>query len=240
MIDRLFVNGCSYMNLYAQGNGHIELASLLGIKESTTIAKPGQCNDRIIRTTIQDMYCTNQKTLYVLGLTFLMRFDLPLNQHCDVIDGHWITLHEDLIPKQKNLWFPNIEQNQLLPYLHLHHRWILTHENMCRSVVKDLIGRLATLVAAARSLGHRMLIFRTVESPVWIGLQDQDLKIFTARPEMIQDLAWCSIPWQIKQGAKSPDSDANIPRDFRHILPGEHRFLNDFLFDYIKCNEILK
>lgn len=239
MIDRLFVNGCSYMNLYAQGNGHTELASLLGIKHATTIAKPGQCNDRIIRTTIQDMYGADQKTLYVLGLTFLMRFDLPLNQHCDEIDGHWITLHEDLIPRQKNLWFPNIEQNQLLTYLHLHHRWILTHENMCRSVVKDLVGRLATLVAAARSLGHRMLIFRTVESPVWTGLQDQDLKIFVTGPEMIDDLIWCSIPWQISQGAKWPDDDAAVPKDFRHVQPGDHGFLNSFLSDYVHRSGLL-
>lgn len=240
MIERLFVNGCSYMNNYAQGNGHEDLADSLGIKNSISIARSGQCNGRIIRTTIQDMYNTEHPTLYVLGITFLMRLDLPVRQQPDEIDGHWISLHEDLIPTQKDLWFPNIIESQLLAYLHLHYRWIMTHQDMCRSVVKDLVYRLAALVDAGRHLGHRMLIFRTVESPDWTGLQDQDLARFVQRPEMIDDLVWCSIPWQIKQGARWSEEDDDIPMDFRHVRAGDHGFLNDFLFDYIHRHEIIK
>jgi hypothetical protein len=240
-IERLLVNGCSYMTHYSLGKGHIDLADRLGIKKATTVAARGRCNNRIIRTTIQDMYTTDKKTLYVLGLTFLIRIDLPLNQHYDEIDGHWESLlHKDLIPKRKDFWFPCVDSSQISTYLDLYRRFSICHDDMCRSVVKDLVYRLTVLIDSAKRLGHRMLIFRAVESTHWTGLQDLDLRPFVSRPEMVKDLIWCSIPWQIEQGAQCLEEDHALPAEFRHVKAGQHGFLNDFLFDYINDHEILR
>ena len=85
-INRLVVNGCSYMHSYASGFGHKELANKLGIPSTVSLARPGSSNQRIVRTTLHDGY-NNEKTLYVIGATFLHRYELPIlvrdNDHND-------------------------------------------------------------------------------------------------------------------------------------------------------------
>ena len=78
MIQRLVVNGCSYMDVYASGNGHVDLASRLNIPTMESIAQSGCNNSRIIRTTLKDSYLTTEPTLYVLGVTFISRSEAPI------------------------------------------------------------------------------------------------------------------------------------------------------------------
>ena len=80
MISRLVVNGCSYVKCYDRGNGHIDLAERLNIPSAYSLALPGSCNNRIIRTTLKDSYITDHPTLYIVGLSFLNRSELPVGQ----------------------------------------------------------------------------------------------------------------------------------------------------------------
>ena len=80
MIDRLVVNGCSYMHYYATGSGHIDLAQQLEIPVAESLAMNGSCNSRIIRSTLRDCYTTQQSTVYVIGLTFFHRYELTVRQ----------------------------------------------------------------------------------------------------------------------------------------------------------------
>ena len=59
MIQRLVVNGCSYMKMYGIGGGHTDLAARLQIPNNSCIAIPGSANSKIIRTTLRDMYSTD-------------------------------------------------------------------------------------------------------------------------------------------------------------------------------------
>ena len=78
MITELVINGCSYMHTYVEGNGHADLAQALQIPSSNSLSITGSANSRIIRTTLKHSYETNKKTLYVLGMTFVSREELPV------------------------------------------------------------------------------------------------------------------------------------------------------------------
>ena len=76
--SQLVVNGCSYMELYANGGGHRDLAKSLGIEEYSSLAINGSANSRILRTTLKHSYLTNKQTFYVLGMTFISRAEIPI------------------------------------------------------------------------------------------------------------------------------------------------------------------
>ena len=78
MIQQLVVNGCSYMETYASGQGHKDLAQQLGIPMAASLAINGSANSRILRTTLKHSYQTTVPTFYLLGMTFLSRLEWPI------------------------------------------------------------------------------------------------------------------------------------------------------------------
>src|SRR6056300_643570 len=77
MINHLVVNGCSYMYTHVEGNGHVDLANRFGVSaDSLTIS--GSANSRILRTTLKHSFETPHRCLYILGLTFISREELPI------------------------------------------------------------------------------------------------------------------------------------------------------------------
>ena len=95
MIKLLVVNGCSYAQVYANGNGHIDLARRLGIvghhniPQAVSLGIGGSANSRILRTTLKHSYITQVPTLYVLGLTFISRLELPICNPDNEFEGRW-------------------------------------------------------------------------------------------------------------------------------------------------------
>jgi hypothetical protein len=62
MINHVVVNGCSYHESYARGQGHLDLAQRLGfidehnIPQASSLAIGGSANSRILRTTLKHSY----------------------------------------------------------------------------------------------------------------------------------------------------------------------------------------
>ena len=88
MIQQLVVNGCSYTHTYASGNGHEDLAQRLGMANAHSIAVSGSANSRILRTTLKHSY-TAPPTLYVLGMTFLSRLEIPICEPENEFEGRF-------------------------------------------------------------------------------------------------------------------------------------------------------
>ena len=86
MIQQLIVNGCSYTHSYALGQGHRDFAHRLGIDKAKSIAVSGSANSRILRTTLKHSY-TAPPTLYVLGMTFLSRLEIPICEPENEFEG---------------------------------------------------------------------------------------------------------------------------------------------------------
>lgn len=234
MIRRLFVNGCSYMNYYDQGGGTEDLAKKLNLPEYTSWAKNSACNGRILRTTLRDMYSTDVPTLYVLGMTFINRYELTLLGQPEE-DGCWVSC--------------NGQQTTLLTTTYSKEATLLDINNFARAhvnlmngkdLLEDLMYRLLCLIDAAKHKSHKILIFNTAESAVDYYINEPKFDLFRKHIEIIGGFHWRSIPWQFKQGASYPPEDEVYPADCRHVSPGDHSWINNFLTNYIQEHKILQ
>ena len=234
MIQRLCINGCSYMNCYHQGGGSSDLAARLQLTEYESLAKNSVCNSRILRTTLRDMYSTDVPTLYILGTTFINRYELTLLEQA-TDDGNWVSCNGqpiNLIPK-------NYKSEATLTDIN---NFAKAHVNLMtgKDLLEDLMYRLVCIIDAAKNKSHRILIFNTAEHAVDYYLHEPQFDPFRQYKEIIEGFNWRSILWQFEQGATYPPEDEQYPANCRHVSPGDHSWLNEFLTNYIQEHKILK
>ena len=235
--DRLVVNGCSYMHSYSLGNGHGDLASLLGIRLYDSLTKAGSCNNRIIRTTLRDSFTNLDPTFYVIGLTFLSRYELPVNQDRDNPDGKWLsfTTQGSFAPRDALIDL-GVSKKDLESYRDI---WLRINLDSVDEFAEDLQYRILSMCDSLNSRGHSCIIFNTAES-VWDYVLDQPkFLLLKSQRQIIDGLSWRSIPWQLDQGATWPVKDKDIPAQCRHVDQGQHQWLNQYLTNYIKEHKIL-
>jgi hypothetical protein len=129
----------------------------------------------------------------------------------------------------------NITAKDLKTYADLHTKFLYLNE-----AGMDLQWRLLSLIDTLHHCGHRVVIFNTAEGGVdyWL-INNPKFDPIRDRKEIVHGLAWKSIPWQFEQGASWPAEDEKYPADCRHVVPGDHKWLNHFLIDYINTNNIL-
>jgi hypothetical protein len=108
-----------------------------------------------------------------------------------------------------------------------------------KDLLEDLMYRLVCLIDAAKSKSHKILIFNTAENAVDYYINEPQFELFRQHKEIIGGFRWRSIPWQFEQGASYLSEDEQYPADCRHVAPGDHRYLNEFLTNYIKEYSIL-
>lgn len=227
-MTRLVVNGCSYMQAYAIGNGHVDLAKKLNISTAVSLAKPGSCNSRIIRTTLKDSYLTIEKTLYIIGLTFLGRTELPIADTGDSFEGKWLSI-----------------QNKFNPNYHYNNQW--TDDN-CKQFIEiklkaelysiddyleQLMYQVLSMVGDLISRGHKVVVFRNPADSYDDCLTNSKFAQLNNCNNIVDGLKW-----KAEQGIKFDPADSNLNDDIKHPLPGEHASLNNFLFEYINKNAL--
>jgi hypothetical protein len=222
------------MQCHADGHGHLDLANLLNIKNSESLAISGSCNSRIIRTTLQDCYTTTQPTLYVIGLTFFHRYELSIRQGNPEPDGKWVSFTGSGSSMFDD-YEEHITKKDLDIYADLYAKFLYLSE-----VGMDLQWKLLSLIDTLHYRGHRVIIFNTAEAGVdyWL-INNPKFDPLRSQKEIIDGLEWRSIPWQFDQGASWLPKDQKHPADCRHVAPGEHSGLNEFLVKYINTNNIL-
>lgn len=234
MIKRLVTNGCSYMHYHTLGNGHDDLANQLGILNVESLAMNGSCNSRIIRSTLRDCYTTDCPTLYVIGLTFFHRYELSIRAGEPEPDGKWVSF-TGVGSNMFHDYEEHITTKDLNTYAELYAKFLYLNQ-----AGMDLQWRILSLIDTLHYRGHRVVIFNTAEEGVdyWL-VNNSKFDPMRMRKEIVDALLWKSIPWQLDQGARWPSEDEVHPRDCRHVIPGDHRWLNEFLVNYINQNNIL-
>lgn len=227
-IERLVINGCSYMWYYHRGGGSQDLAKKLSLRSHHSLAEPGACNSAIVREVLRDSY-QNLSTLYVIGLTFISRTELPVGSTSSL----WRSTSNTQPPTMHHKWSVDDDQN----YLQLWQKSMVFGVN---AVLQDLWLKLLCLIDSLTLRGHQVIIFNTAEHIV--EYQDESQLIFQiieSRREIIDALRWKSVPWQLQQGAQYVMQDENLNPKIRHVAPGHHNHLNDFLVDYIKQHSLM-
>lgn len=232
MITNLAVNGCSYMVNYAVGNGHKDLAQQLDIHTCEDLSMPGCCNNRILRTTLKHSY-QSEPTLYVLGMTFISRFELPINhdQHNYPAEGRWVNPQSQ---RFHNHWdhFWNEKLNDR--YIELT-RMTEVHSLLDR--VEDLMYRILSTVSDLKARGHQVVVFQQVDRDYLPLYNTGRLDPFDSANNIIDGFRWLAAPYQQEQGV--PVIDTAIPIELRKPKPGHHQVLNKFLVEYIREHRII-
>jgi hypothetical protein len=222
------------MNRYGLGQGHVELAAQLGIKNSFNLAIPGSCNSRIIRTTLKDSYQTTEKTLYIIGLTFLARGELPINAEQDLFEGRWLsTQHFHLLNKNKSdLHWTESDSKK---YMELKTKSeMFTEEDRLENLMYLLVSMIGDLLRR----GHQIVVFRQPDDLHECELDNIKFTLLKKCVNIIDGLKWAAIPWQVSQNIQFAPEDANLPMGIRHPLSGEHGSLNNFLLHHIKQHDL--
>jgi hypothetical protein len=233
-MNRLVVNGCSYMEWYVRGQGHLDLAQRLNIDQATSIAVQGSCNTRILRTCIKNSYTTTVPTLYVVGLSFLGRSELPIGAQPDEFEGKWINIINSPNPNQEyDLGWNNDMIQQVID---------LRLKSQIFSVVdrvEELMYQLLATIDSMISRGHQIVIYRQADDVYETHLDDPKVALLKKTANIIDALKWGANSWQFDQGVNWLDSDDHLPRGIRHPLLGQYQHLNSFLEQYICNNKLI-
>jgi hypothetical protein len=240
MIQRLVVNGCSYAEGYARGNGHVDLAQQLNISDAVSIARGGSANSRIIRTTLKHSYLYPDPTLYVVGITYLSRWELPIvksgpDMH---FEGRWIN-------PQAQQWSKDTLQD----------KWSAKDTEQFKNLqfksaiwadidqTEDLMFRLVSMASDLHARGNRVVVFNQIDHRLNGKMRVPLFRLLRDNPVFVDALSWRAVPWQHEQGAPAIEdyaTGAAPPPEARHIQPGHHQHLNDFLTNYIQEYKILE
>lgn len=235
MIEQLVVNGCSYMKTYDIGNGHVDLAKQLGITHSSSLAIGGSANTRIIRTTLKHSYQTDMPTLYILGMTFLSRLEIPILDNQNEFEGRWTNPQNQAFVKNWQLHWTQKDTDRFVE---------LALKSEAYSILdrlEDLMYRLVAMITDLKNRGHRVLVFQHADDGYQDFLNDDRLKLFQ-QPEFIGSYLWRATPWQHEQGVKATVYDPPMPMvtpEITHRAVGEHQKLNEYLCNYIRKHNIL-
>lgn len=241
MIQQLVVNGCSYMDMYVSGNGHVDLARKLGIvgkfnlPMASTLAISGSANSRILRTTLKHSYQATVPTLYVLGITFLSRLELPICHPIDEFEGRWCNPQNQEFEYRWQHGWNKKESKQFVDTK------IKTEVYSILDRTEDLMYRMLSTIADLKSRGHRVIMFQQADNLYQNFLSDPRLQLFRCA-EIVQGFEWRAVAWQHEQGVEStvyPDEQQYVPPDMTHPAAGHHQLLNDYLTTYIQEHKIL-
>lgn len=234
MIQQLVVNGCSYTHSYALGNGHKDLAQRLGIATANSIAVSGSANSRILRTTLKHSF-TAVPTLYVLGMTFLSRLEVPICEPETDFEGRWVNPQNQEFSHRWQIGWNQKESEQFVDTK------LKTEVYSILDRTEDLMYRMLSAIHSLKARGHRVLMFQQADNLYTEFLNDHRLRWFNCA-EIVHGFAWRATAWQASQGVEPKiygPGQPLVPRDMTHPAVGHHHQLNDFLTNYIDQYKIL-
>ena len=224
-VDRVVLNGCSYM--WDLSSKLDKFAQVLAITHTKNLVVTGSCNSRIIRTTIKDSYTTSIPSLYVIGLSFLGRTELPISAVDDSFERSWMSLqnsvphnatYNDAWAKKDTETFINLKLKSELYSI--------------SDRLEDLIYILVSLINDFKSIGHQIVIFRQANDVYCNLFQEKRFNLFQ-QPEIVQGLQWGALLWQFENGAIPDPRDDSLELDIRHVLNDQNDNLLHFLSSYI-------
>jgi hypothetical protein len=221
------------MQNYHDGGGTRDLADTLEIQSYQGFAKSGSCNDRIIRTVLRDCFATMEPTFYIVGLTFLHRYEIPI-RNTPADDGLWESCPGKSLDSRSIHWRSEISLDDYNFYSKLRTHMFYLNESLEKTMYQTL-----SMIHTVKNLGHKILVFNTAEFGVDDFLSQSRFQLLNNK-HIVESYRWRSIQYQLDCGAKFLDNDSNLEKYIRHVAPGEHRWLNEFLTKYIQENKILQ
>lgn len=242
MITQLVVNGCSYMESYAFGQGHVDLARQLGIEKepgvpnAVSLAIGGSANSRILRTTQKHSYDPGADTLYIMGMTFVSRLEIPILENQDPFEGRWTNPQNQIF---RNRWITHWKQPDSDQFVDLKLKW---EADSVLDRIEDLMYHVLAVISNIRQRGHKILVFQQADNLYQELLSHPRLCHFKNNPSIVDGFNWRAIAYQHDQGVQPTiyaPGHPYVPPDMVHPAPGHHKVLNTYLTEYIQEHKIL-
>ncbi len=230
----LVVNGCSYMESYAVGQGHVDLAQRLALDCPASLAIGGSANSRILRTTLKHSY-TAPPTLYVLGMTFLSRLEIPICEPENDFEGRWVNPQNQEFKHRWQYDWTQADSDQFVETK------LKSEVFSILDRVEDLMYRMLSTIADLQSRGHRVMMFQQADNLYTNLLYEPRLTLFD-QPEIVGRFGWRATAWQAEQGVQPKDYGPGapyVPPDMTHPAIGHHQMLNEYLTNYIQERKLL-
>jgi hypothetical protein len=225
------------MEVYSAGRGHRDLAQQLGISTSESLAIGGSANTRIIRTTLKHSYQALEPTLYVLGMTFLSRLEIPILENQSEFEGRWTNPQNQVF---QNRWLPQWTTKDSDQFVELKLKYEV---DSILDRTEDLMYRILATVDSLKMRGHRVLVYQQADNLYQEILDNPRFAPMQNRPEIIDGLSWRAIAWQHTQNVQPTiyaPGHPYVPPDMVHPAAGHHQKLNEFLTTYIQEHKILQ
>jgi hypothetical protein len=217
------------MHCYSLGDGHNDLATKLNIDQAVSLALPGTGNSRIIRTTLKDSYLTSEKTLYIVGLTFLKRTELPINAIPVPFEGRWLPISNYVNPSYNYIDNWNAKDTENFIKLKIKSELLYV-----KDALESLQYQVLSMITDLHHRGHQVVVFKNPRDNYNDLLDTESFKYLQNCVNIVDGLRWEAIPWQITQNIKFDPRDYDLDPGIRHPAAGECGPLNNFLVEYIK------
>jgi len=236
--QKLIVNGCSYMELYAKGNGQSDLADRLSIPTAGSLAIGGSANTRIIRSTLKHSYEATEPNFYVLGMTFLSRNEIPILMIDDnQWEGPWTNpQNQDF----KSKWMPEWTQRDTDLYVE---QKLKTELFSTLYRLEDLQYKILSMISSLTSRGHGVVVFQQADDLHLPHMDHPRLQHLRSCQHIVGEYIWRAVTWQHEQGVPMAYQDIHarhpVPDVFKHRAAGQHHLLNQYLADYVLENQLL-
>jgi hypothetical protein len=240
MIQQLVVNGCSYNEVWAMGHGPKQLVSDLGLSQYKSLALGGANNSRILRTTVKHSYQTEVSSLYLIGLTFMSRWELPIVDPASQEDfeGGWVNPQSQKRAGTEFIWNWTNDDTETYKNL-LFKASAFTQADQ----LEDLMYRCISVAADLQRRGHKIVFWNNPDQAIPVAVKESSrFDLLKNNPAFVDGLSWVAVPWQHEQGAIASEplpGVAQPPQNLRHIHPEDYRYLNGYLTQWIKDNKIL-
>jgi hypothetical protein len=221
------------MEAYASGQGHKDLAARLNIPTAESLAIGGSANSRILRTTVKHSYQSDCPTVYVLGMTFLSRLEIPILENQNEFEGRWTNPQNQQFCKH---WQYGWTQQETDLFVEIK---LKSEIYSILDRIEDLMYRMMCTVSDLRSRGHQVLMYQQADDLYQDLLDHPRLKLFKTVTNIVGGYAWKAVPWQLNNGVP-PMPGSKAPIEIRHPAPRYHQKLNEFLVDYMIGQSILQ
>lgn len=235
---RLVVNGCSYMHYYSEGGGLQDLAQSLSIEHTKNLSLTGASNQRIIRTTLDDCYSNDIPTIYIIGVTFVNRFELPIleglerNFNHDNYKDRFLSINQEWTIPEGTKINEMLSMDDILQFRKLKTMFEMDAEV---DIVVNLIQSYTSMIDSLIRHGNTVILFNTAEIAFKKYQHLNKLQYTRNYKQIIDYFNWFANEYQFNKGAKPLEED--LKKDFpdpmiRHIDYGEHKYINEFLIRY--------
>jgi hypothetical protein len=231
------------MEVYAKGNGHLDLAQRLNINRAKSLAIGGSANSRIIRTTIKHSYQVTEPTLYIMGLTFVSRSELPIlteDNEQTSFEGRWCNPQNQEFANRFEHHWTKADSEKFVEFK------LKTEVYSLLDRTEDLMYNILSAIHSLQARGHRVLVYQQADDSYQMYLGNPRLNLLSSTDCIINGFRWCAVGYQYEQGVEQTPQLGGIyigpkttPNHMRHPLPGEHNIVNEYLVKYINDHNII-